>query len=283
MRPIIISLISLLAVLMLASALFNRSQSVIEPYAVVFASTAPLQEGSERNQAEAAQEAIENSFFLVRLFLAEEQRILNQRLIPLDQETPTADNPAEGEDSMTVNPAVSAYASYLSDTNPRVTMEVAGLGTLVLELFPEVAPNSVNNMINLIQQGYYDGLVFHRVIEGFMIQGGASSVAACQIAGEFEANGFVNDLKHTRGVLSMARTSVMNSATSQFFIMHQNSPHLDRQYAAFGGLISGFEVLDAIATTATGFQDRPNTDIVMSRVTVDLRGYVPSATVCATP
>lgn len=282
MRPIIISLVSVLALLMIASALFNRSQSVIEPYANVFASTTPLQEGSERTQAIAAQEAIESSFFLVRLFLAEEQRILNQRLIPLEQDT-TAEDPAEGDDSMTVNPAVQAYASYLSDTNPRVTMEVAGIGTMVLELFPEVAPNSVNNMIRLIQQGYYDGLVFHRVIAGFMIQGGWGADTGCQIAGEFSANGFNNDLKHTRGVLSMARTSVMDSATSQFFIMHQNSPHLDQQYAGFGALIEGFNVLDAIATSSTGFQDRPTTDIVMSRVTIDLRGYVPSEPVCVTP
>jgi peptidyl-prolyl cis-trans isomerase B (cyclophilin B) len=154
-----------------------------------------------------------------------------------------------------------------------------------MQLFPDVAPNSVNNMIQLIEDGYYDGLIFHRVIENFVIQGGWGELmgkdpASCTIAGEFTSNGFNNDLLHDRGVLSMARTNVPDSATSQFFVMHQKTPSLDGQYAGFGGLIEGFDVLDAIATTATGFQDQPNENIVMERVTVELNGYTPSAPDC---
>ncbi len=177
-----------------------------------------------------------------------------------------------------------AYSSYFKTTNPLVTMNVAGQGTIVIELFPDVAPNSVNNMIKLIQDGFYDGLIFHRVITGFMIQGGWGDLkgkqATCTIAGEFSANGFDNNLIHDRGVISMARTNVRNSATSQFFLMHAKSPWLDGEYAAFGGMVSGFEVLDAIANTPTGAQDAPRTEVVIESVTVDLRGYTPAPPVC---
>lgn len=176
------------------------------------------------------------------------------------------------------------YSQYFKESNPLVTMNVEGQGTIVIELFPDVAPNSVNNMIQLIQDGFYDGLIFHRVIEGFMIQGGWGDLkgkqATCTIAGEFSANGFANDLLHERGVISMARTNVRDSATSQFFLMHAKSPWLDGEYAGFGGMVSGFEVLDAIATTPTGFQDAPNTEVVIESVTVDVRGYRPAAPVC---
>jgi len=177
-----------------------------------------------------------------------------------------------------------AYSAYFKATNPLVTMNVAGQGMIVIELFPDVAPNSVNNMIKLIQDGFYDGLIFHRVIPGFMIQGGwgdlKGKTTPCTIAGEFSANGFDNKLIHDRGVISMARTNVRNSATSQFFLMHAKSPWLDGEYAAFGGMVSGFDVLDAIANTPTGAQDAPRTEVVIASVTVDLRGYTPAPPVC---
>ncbi len=213
--------------------------------------------------------------------------------VPVD-ETPTEeteDNTSQGnietdnEESENSLMLDVPYASYLKDSNPVVTMEVAGLGTMKLQLFPDVAPNSVNNMIKLIQDGYYDGLIFHRVIENFVIQGGwgelmGKEASSCTIAGEFNANGFTNDLEHDRGVLSMARTSVMDSATSQFFVMHQRTPSLDGQYAGFGGLIEGFDVLDAIATTSTAAYDQPTENIVMESVTVELNGYSPSEPDC---
>jgi len=203
----------------------------------------------------------------------------NQGNISEHTDPPTEE---ESENSLMIDVP---YNAYLKDSNPVVTMEVAGLGTMKMQLFPDVAPNSVNNMIQLIEDGYYDGLIFHRVIENFVIQGGWGELmgkdpVSCTIAGEFNSNGFANDLLHDRGVLSMARTSVPDSATSQFFVMHQKTPSLDGQYAGFGGLIEGFDVLDAIATTATGFQDQPNENIVMERVTVALNGYTPSAPDC---
>lgn len=178
-----------------------------------------------------------------------------------------------------------SYASYLNESNPEVTIVVKNLGTMTLQLFPDVAPNSVHNMIKLIEEGFYDGLIFHRVIEGFVIQGGWASLmgkqdSSCVIEGEFAANGISNDLLHDRGVLSMARTSVMNSATSQFFIMHQKVTSLDGQYAAFGGLTSGFNVLDVIAKASRNAQDRPLTDIVIESVTVDLKGVTYPGPVC---
>ena len=161
--------------------------------------------------------------------------------------------------------------------NPIVTIEMEDGGTIKAELYPEIAPNTVNNFISLINKGYYDGVIFHRVIPGFMIQGGdpkgmGTGGPGSSIKGEFTRNGFKNDLKHDRGVLSMARTMMPNSAGSQFFIMHKNSPHLDGQYAAFGKVLEGMEVVDAIANTRRGPNDKPLTPQVMKKVTVETFG-----------
>ncbi len=161
--------------------------------------------------------------------------------------------------------------------NPIVTIEMEDGGTIKAELYPEIAPNTVNNFISLINKGYYDGVIFHRVIPGFMIQGGdpkgmGTGGPGYSIKGEFTRNGFKNDLKHDRGVLSMARTMMPNSAGSQFFIMHKNSPHLDGQYAAFGKVLEGMEVVDAIANTRRGPNDKPLTPQVMKKVTVETFG-----------
>ena len=150
-------------------------------------------------------------------------------------------------------------------------------GKMVAELYPEVAPNTVNNFISLIKKGFFDGLIFHRVIPGFMIQGGDPQGSGMggpgyEIPGEFTANGFQNDLKHDRGVLSMARSSNPDSAGSQFFIMVDPAPHLDGQYAAFGKVIEGMEVADAIVSTPTGWGDKPKTPQRMKTVTVDTQG-----------
>ncbi|MFI3174890.1 MAG: peptidylprolyl isomerase [Bacillota bacterium] len=161
--------------------------------------------------------------------------------------------------------------------NPIVTFELADGGIMKGELYPEIAPNSVNNFISLINQGYYDGLIFHRVIEGFMIQGGCPDGTGMggpgyQIKGEFAGNGFKNDLKHEKGVLSMARSMSPNSAGSQFFIMHEYSSHLDGEYAAFGKITEGHDVIDAVAKTDTLRGDRPEVDQVIKKVTVDTQG-----------
>ncbi len=161
--------------------------------------------------------------------------------------------------------------------NPIVTIEMEDGGTIKAELYPEIAPNTVNNFISLINKGYYDGVIFHRVIPGFMIQGGdpkgmGTGGPGYSIKGEFTRNGFKNDLKHDRGVLSMARTMAPNSAGSQFFIMHKNSPHLDGQYASFGKVLEGMEVVDAIANTRRGPNDKPLTPQVMKKVTVETFG-----------
>lgn len=161
--------------------------------------------------------------------------------------------------------------------NPIVTIEMEEGGTIKAELLPEVAPNTVNNFISLIQKGFYDGLIFHRVIKGFMIQGGDPSGRGVggpgyTIKGEFTSNGFKNALKHERGVLSMARTNDPDSAGSQFFIMHENSPHLDGQYASFGKVIEGMDVVDKIASTKTDFSDRPLSAQRMKKVTVETFG-----------
>ena len=147
------------------------------------------------------------------------------------------------------------------------------------ELYPEKAPQSVANFVDLCQHNYYDGLIFHRVIPGFMIQGGCPEGTGMGgpgycIKGEFFFNGVKNDLKHKRGVLSMARSQSPNSAGSQFFLMHQNSPHLDGQYAAFGKVTSGLEVIDAIAAVKTNFQDRPLEEQKIASITVDTHGEV---------
>jgi peptidyl-prolyl cis-trans isomerase B (cyclophilin B) len=150
-------------------------------------------------------------------------------------------------------------------------------GVIKAELYPEIAPNSVNNFISLVSSGFYNGLIFHRVIPGFMIQGGDPQGTGMggpgyHIKGEFMQNGFVNDLKHERGVLSMARAMDPNSAGSQFFIMHKNAPHLDGAYAAFGKVIEGLEVVDRIAKTVTDMDDRPRKDQRMKTVTVETFG-----------
>ena len=163
--------------------------------------------------------------------------------------------------------------------NPMIQIQVRDYGTMTAELFPEKAPATVANFLKLIEENFFSGLIFHRVIQGFMIQGGGYDESmehkdAPSIAGEFTQNGFAgNDLKHERGVLSMARTSDPNSASSQFFIMHQNAPHLDNQYAGFGILTDGFDVLDAIAAVPTGtfgwyMQDVPRTPVVIESMTV---------------
>ena len=162
-------------------------------------------------------------------------------------------------------------------SNPIVTIEMENGDVMKAELYPEIAPNTVNNFISLIKKGYYDGVIFHRVIPGFMIQGGdpqgtGTGGPGYSIRGEFSHNGFQNDLKHTPGVLSMARTMIPDSAGSQFFIMHETSPHLDGEYAAFGKVIEGLEVVDKIAKVKTDYADRPMEDQVMKTVTVDTFG-----------
>ena len=161
--------------------------------------------------------------------------------------------------------------------NPIVTFTVAGHGTIKAELYPEVAPNTVNNFISLVNKGFYDGLIFHRIISGFMIQGGCPEGTGMggpgySIKGEFSQNGFENNLKHTPGVLSMARAMNPDSAGSQFFIMHAAAPHLDGAYAAFGKVIEGQEVVNAIAETPTDWSDRPMEEQRIESVTVDTFG-----------
>ncbi|MCR5649479.1 MAG: peptidylprolyl isomerase [Oscillospiraceae bacterium] len=162
-------------------------------------------------------------------------------------------------------------------SNPIVTFEMEDGGVIKAELYPEIAPNSVNNFISLVSSGFYNGLIFHRVIPGFMIQGGDPQGTGMggpgyHIKGEFMQNGFVNELKHERGVLSMARAMDPNSAGSQFFIMHKAAPHLDGAYAAFGKVIEGLEVVDRIAKTVTDMEDRPRKDQRMKTVTVETFG-----------
>lgn len=157
--------------------------------------------------------------------------------------------------------------------NPIVTIEMENGDIMKAELYPEIAPNTVNNFISLIKSGYYDGLIFHRVIKGFMIQGGCPDGTGMggpgyDIKGEFSQNGFKNDLKHTEGVLSMARAMHPDSAGSQFFIMHQDAPHLDGSYAAFGHVVNGIEVVDEIANVATDWNDKPRTPVVMEKVEI---------------
>ena len=162
--------------------------------------------------------------------------------------------------------------------NPKIKIIVRDFGEMTAELYPEKAPKTVENFLGLVKSGFFSGLIFHRVISGFMIQGGGYNESfgetdAPTIKGEFAANGFPqNDLKHTRGVLSMARTQNPNSASSQFFIMHQNAPYLDRQYAGFGAVIEGIEVVDKIAAVPTGrmgwFDDVPRVPVVIEKMEV---------------
>lgn len=161
--------------------------------------------------------------------------------------------------------------------NPIMTITMADGGRIVCELYPEKAPQSVRNMIALANKGFYDGLIFHRVISGFMIQGGCPKGTGTGgpgycIKGEFFFNGVKNDLKHKRGVLSMARSSSPNSAGSQFFIMHADAKHLDGQYAAFGKVTSGMDVVDAIASVQTDRNDRPQVEQKIASITVDTHG-----------
>lgn len=162
-------------------------------------------------------------------------------------------------------------------TNPVVTFEMENGDIMKAELYPELAPNTVKNFISLVKKGFYDGLIFHRVIRGFMIQGGCPDGTGMggpgySIKGEFSQNGFANDLAHDPGVLSMARAMHPDSAGSQFFIMHEKSPHLDGAYAAFGKIIEGMDVVNKIAETATDFRDRPMEKQMMKRVTVETFG-----------
>lgn len=166
---------------------------------------------------------------------------------------------------------------YTMAQNPIVTIEMENGDIIKAELYPEIAPNTVKNFISLVKKGYYDGLIFHRVINGFMIQGGCPDGTGMggpgySIKGEFAQNGFANDLKHTEGVLSMARSMMPDSAGSQFFIMHKNAPHLDGAYAAFGKVIEGQDIVNKIATTQTDYSDRPLKKQIMKKVTVDTFG-----------
>ncbi|MCX4318172.1 peptidylprolyl isomerase [Lachnospiraceae bacterium 38-14] len=161
--------------------------------------------------------------------------------------------------------------------NPVVTFEMENGDIIKAELYPETAPNTVNNFISLVQKNFYDGLIFHRVIKGFMIQGGDPEGTGMGdpgygIKGEFAENGFENNLKHSAGVLSMARSMMPDSAGSQFFIMHKDAPHLDGAYAAFGKVTEGMEAVDKIAETATDYSDRPLEDQIMKSVTVETFG-----------
>ena len=162
-------------------------------------------------------------------------------------------------------------------SNPIVTIEMENGDIMKAELYPEIAPNTVNNFISLVKKGFYDGVIFHRVINGFMIQGGDPDGTGMggpgyEIKGEFSQNGFKNDLKHSEGVLSMARTMIPDSAGSQFFIMHKNSPHLDGAYAAFGKVIDGMENVNKIADVRTDYSDRPLDEQKIKSMTVETFG-----------
>ena len=166
---------------------------------------------------------------------------------------------------------------YSKDTNPVATIEMENGGVMKIELYPEVAPQSVRNFISLANKGFYNGVIFHRVIRSFMIQGGDPQGLGIggpgySIYGEFKSNGFDNPVKHERGVISMARTNVPNSAGSQFFIMHKDSSHLDGSYAAFGKVIEGIDVVDQIASVECNHLDQPVIGQVMKSVTVDTKG-----------
>lgn len=161
--------------------------------------------------------------------------------------------------------------------NPEITITMENGDQIRAELYPEIAPNTVKNFISLVKKGFYDGLIFHRVIEGFMIQGGCPQGTGMggpgySIKGEFSQNGFKNDLKHSEGVLSMARSMMPNSAGSQFFIMHKSAPHLDGAYAAFGKVVEGMDIVNKIAETRTDYSDRPLKEQKIKSITVDTFG-----------
>ncbi len=164
--------------------------------------------------------------------------------------------------------------------NPIVTMQIKDFGSVKLELYPEHAPQSVSNFIELVETEYYNGLTFHRIIKNFMIQGGCPNGTGMggpgyHIVGEFAQNGIDNNLKHEKGTLSMARSQMPNSAGSQFFICHVDTPHLDGSYAAFGRVIEGQDVVDEVATVRTDFSDKPVRSVVIKEMTVELNGYQP--------
>lgn len=188
---------------------------------------------------------------------------------PQAEETPAATPEVTAAEPKAESPEASA------DTEPvKATIVMKDFGTIELELYPAIAPQSVYNFCDLARQGFYDGLIFHRVISGFMIQGGDPEGTGMGgppyvIKGEFAANGVQNDLMHTRGVISMARAQAYDSAGSQFFIMHQDYPSLDGQYAAFGMVTSGIEVVDAIAAVQTDAGDKPLEDVVIESITID--------------
>ncbi len=161
------------------------------------------------------------------------------------------------------------YEKYLNETNPKVIIDVKNYGEIEVELFPSVAPITVENFLHLVDDNFYNGLTFHRVVSGFMIQGGdplgnGTGGSKNKIKGEFEANGVKNDLAHSRGVISMARAMNPNSASSQFFIMHKDAPHLDGSYAAFGAVVKGIDVVDKIASVRTDYYDHPLEDVIMN-------------------
>ena len=165
----------------------------------------------------------------------------------------------------------------MENKNPIVNIEMESGEKIVVELYPHIAPNTVKNFVSLVQKGFYDGLIFHRVIPGFMIQGGCpqgigTGNPGYSIKGEFSSNGFTNNLKHEKGVISMARSASPNSAGSQFFIMTSRSPHLDGQYASFGRVLEGIEEVDKIVSVPTDFRDKPLEPQVMKKVTVETFG-----------
>lgn len=165
----------------------------------------------------------------------------------------------------------------MAEKNPIVTIQMAGGDTIQVELYPDIAPNTVNNFISLVNKGYYDGLTFHRIICGFMIQGGCPEGTGMggpgySIKGEFAMNGFENNLNHSAGVISMARSQMPNSAGSQFFIMHEDAPHLDGAYAAFGKVTEGMDVVNKLATVETDYTDRPIVPVIMEKVSVETFG-----------
>ena len=188
---------------------------------------------------------------------------------------PVVEEPVIAEEGITYDIDTSTldvpYLDYLNDTNPRIAITFENYDPIILELFPDVAPLTVAQITRLVELNFYDGIIFHRIISGFMIQGGdptgtGGGGSGQQITGEFVNNGVPNRLRHWRGVLSMARSSEPNSASSQFFIVHQDANFLDGDYAAFGAVIQGFDTLDALATVETSDQDRPLEDVVMLSV-----------------
>jgi peptidyl-prolyl cis-trans isomerase B (cyclophilin B) len=172
------------------------------------------------------------------------------------------------------------YYEYIDLNNPVVTITVKDIGEIKIQLFEEVAPNTVHNFVKYIEDGAYTSNEFHRVVEGFMIQGGMLEDPSCTIEGQFESNGFENELNHYRGVLSMARTNDKDSASSQFFIMHQNNVGLNGEYAAFGGVVSGFNVLDYIASLQAENTETPTVEIIIESITIDLKDNTYPDPVC---